>query len=144
MALTADELKSARKAAAQNAEYDKFHGWKNQMVRAICMLPFLLIYVPQELRGTHGPGTVAVTTTIILFVIGVRSWRNRYLKFLYPANRRLLQELKQREGAEAFRDAMDWADITEHPLLERWNRRLEQRALLWRVDEFLSRGRQTT
>lgn len=53
---------------------------------------------------------------------------------LSPADNRLvLEELTQKLGTDAD-------ESIEHPLLESWNRRLEKRALLWRLDRFLSRN----
>jgi hypothetical protein len=64
--------------------------------------------------------------------------RMRDLKSHYADNLRLLEELKQKLGTElpVYDEVPHY-----HPLLESWNRRLEKRALLWRLDAFLSRKR---
>jgi len=61
--------------------------------------------------------------------------RMRDLKSYYADNLRLLEELKQKLGAEL--PVYDEVP-QEHPFLESWNRRLEKRAILWRLDAFLS------
>jgi hypothetical protein len=59
----------------------------------------------------------------------------RRLTSRYAGNLALLQSLAEREGDSVY----DLEVLPEeHPLLERWNQRLEKRALLWRVDRFLS------
>jgi len=59
------------------------------------------------------------------------------LKSRYAANLQVLEELRQREPHL-------YASLTTpkemHPLLENWSRSLEKRAILWRVDRFLSGG----
>ena len=73
---------------------------------------------------------------IFLLVYAFSLLRMFDLKSHYRDNLRLLEELKQKLGLELpVHDEMPH----EHPLLESWNRRLEKRALLWRLDAFLSR-----
>jgi hypothetical protein len=65
-------------------------------------------------------------------------WQSRYKKaqLSYADNLLVLEELTKKLGA----DALERAGIPEeHPLLESWSRRLEKRAILWRLDAFLSR-----
>jgi hypothetical protein len=70
--------------------------------------------------------------TILLFVDIYRFRRNK----LSPEDDKIVvEELMSRFGKGK---TVDEQIAEEHPLLEDWNRRLEKRALLWRVDRFLS------
>lgn len=66
-------------------------------------------------------------------------WQHRYkrIRLSYDDNLLVMEELKQKLGT----DILERIEIEEHPLLESWNRRLERRAILWRLDAFLSRKR---
>ena len=72
--------------------------------------------------------------TIVVLLMGFRYYRYRLLVSCYAANLRLLEDLRQKLGSELPSEIKE-----ERPLLYFWSRRLEQRAILWRLDAFLSR-----
>ncbi len=70
-------------------------------------------------------------------------FRYRRLLRRNPANLELLEVLRKQEPDLESRlagiDASSgYYPPEEHPLFEKWTHRLEKRALLWRVDRFLS------
>ena len=68
--------------------------------------------------------------------VGVYRWmEDSRLKTRYASNVELLKILREREPGLADQIGDPFA---YKPLLDAWNRRLEKRALLWRVDRFLS------
>jgi hypothetical protein len=128
MALSTAELERARKALAEIESYRKSRRfWFVQMGAIILYSGMVLLDQPFR----WAPYAVAVS----IIALGFFSW-HQYMgwKNRYPANLDLLQTLAAREG-----DFVYHLDFSSYPsLLDAWNRRLEKRALLWRVDRFLS------
>ena len=62
-------------------------------------------------------------------------YRYRRIKLSPEDDKIVVEELMSRLGKGR---TVDEQIAAENPLLENWNRRLEKRALLWRVDRFLS------
>ncbi len=80
---------------------------------------------------------MGITHRLIRFLVVAYSfYQYRKTKLSFADNLLVLEELKQKLGA----DVLERAEIPEeHPLLETWNRRSDKRPLFWRVDAFLSR-----
>jgi hypothetical protein len=74
-----------------------------------------------------------------LLVFGfANNWRiYRKVNARYTANLQLLESFREKDpGLFASSDS----PLAEHPALEGWSRSLDKRAILWRVDRFLSGG----
>jgi hypothetical protein len=138
MTLSAEELAAAQKAYTQNRQYVGYRRWCF-LVAPMMILSFGLQAFAQWEERHVGMviGHLGVVLVFLLLYTHVLS-QMRPLKSYYADNLRLLEDLKQKYGAEL--PVYDEVP-KEHPFLESWNRRLEKRAILWRLDAFLSRKR---
>ena len=142
MTLSAEELATAQKAHTQNREYV---AWR---MRCFLVAPIMISFFgiqafDQWQEGRIGLAIFSLAAGLVSlplnYVHGLS--RMRDLKLYYADNLRLLEDLKQKLGAEL----PVYDEIPqEHPLLESWSHRLEKRALLWRLDAFLSRKSMTS
>ncbi|MCE0523629.1 MAG: hypothetical protein LV480_12040 [Methylacidiphilales bacterium] len=136
MTLSAEELATAQKAYSQNREYLGYRWW------CFLVAPMMILSFGLQAFGGWEEGHIGrlIFNLAIVFVLlplyGFVLSRMRELKSHHADNHRLLEELKQKLGAEL--PVYDEVP-QEHPFLESWNRRLEKRAILWRLDAFLSR-----
>jgi len=140
MTLSVEELAAAQKAYTQNREYVGYRRWCF-LVAPMMILSFGLQAFAQWEERHVGMviGHLGVVLIFLLLYTHVLS-RMRPLKSHYADNQRLLEELKQKYGAE-LPAGIHTDVLEEHPFLESWNRRLEKRAILWWLDAFLSRKR---
>ncbi len=138
--LSSEELAAARKAYGQNRDYDHASRKRSLLLPLLCTLPFVLITLDEVSRGNTGHLPIFA---LIMFVwlplcLLARFWRMHYLKSSYAENLHILEGIKQKYGQELSLGIYQGV-MEEHPLLECWNRRLEKRPILWRLDAFLSR-----
>jgi hypothetical protein len=133
MTLSAEELVAAQKAYTQNREYVGKR-------RFLFLAPMMMLGPINSLFDEWKRHTGLFIISLAVMFVWVALYthvlsRMRDLKSYYADNLRLLEELKQKLGAEL--PVYDEVP-QEHPFLESWNRRLEKRAILWRLDAFLS------
>ena len=131
VALTTAEEGKARKALGEIEQCRKLR-------RTWFISPLLFICAAgASFANVHGRYWLHCMVGSMFVVSGICGWYG-YHKLIgrYAGNQRLLQALAEREGDSVYNLEVI---PEEHPLLEHWNRRLEKRSLLWRVDRFLSR-----
>jgi hypothetical protein len=140
VALSPDEEHKARVAAQEVKQVENFHK------TLLSWSTFCLAYLVQVLDRIvfHHNGSPDIFWYFLMaafypMVLGFGVWNYLRLKKRYPANLEFLSALREREGG-----FLKIEDEVYHPpaLLDWWSRRLEQRAILWRVDRFLSGGRE--
>jgi len=130
VALTENELSQARKALGEIQWYRT--RWVRFIPLGIFGLQSARVFYDHPWISWESSAAVLV---LIAFVIIY--WRFfQEVKRRYPANTEILRSLAAREGDSIYE--LDVAYPHYKPLFEAWNRRLEQRALLWRLDHFLS------
>lgn len=139
MTLSVEELAAAQKAYNQNREYV---GYRRFSIAALIMMLSFGLSISDKWQERHiGMLIFYLAIMFVWLALYVRVLlRMRELKSYYADNLRLLEELKQKYGAE-LPDGIHTDVLEEHPFLESWNRRLEKSAILWRLDAFLSRKR---
>ncbi len=131
MALPAEELHQARTALREVIIIQqRKRMWAGFVLVSLSMFPQTIVH--------HQAWFECVQMGIILLVayLGVYYWRSeRQAAKRYAGNLVLLGNLTKREPGlrEQIGDPFAY-----QPMLDGWNRRLGQRALLWRVDRFLS------
>jgi hypothetical protein len=131
MSLSVSDLNLARIAYRQNKYCRASVAYWNVFVFLLLAVTNLLVY-RSESRPTE-KGLVALAFALLAaFEIARYQW---FRKPRFRMNRELLEAMQKQEPH--LYDILDRPE-EEHPLLESWNRRLEKRALLWRVDRFLS------
>ena len=132
MSLDDHELNQAQGALR---EIDRFKKVPRQWVSQATTFGFLILL---NLQHHSYLDWWIPTGSALLFAVGgffsLREYQG--LKRRYPENLQLLQSLAAREGDSVYK--LEVPPLDYPPLLEKWNRRLEKRALLWRVDRFLS------
>jgi len=139
MALTAEEIAAARTAFCQNREFEALRTMPKWSCFPIASASLTTIGVAANHHNLWlGLGLGGVLVVVLAWMFIVRARYMSDFEARYAENRRLLEELKRKEGGE-FSSLVENQIIERRPLLEFWNRRLERRALLWRVDAFLSR-----
>lgn len=137
MPLTDDELKNARVARREVAQFDQ--RGKVWFAYGALLLNFGLQLIDQHFLWFR----VLATGMLVLVVgFGVHRWLDdRRLKDRYASNVELLRVLRER--APHLDDSIG-DPFAYKPLFDALNRRLQRRALLWRLDHFLSgKGWQT-
>jgi hypothetical protein len=138
MSPSAQELDAARKACGQATGYIQFErqfsllGWLSWVSR--------ILFCGYWATKASIQNLFFLEVLFIIFLIwelfsrGFDCYRRPELKQRNSTNLRLLDDLRQKYGSE-----FPVGIPEERPLFEAWNRRLEKRALLWRLDAFLSR-----
>jgi hypothetical protein len=138
MALTAQEMAGARKAYTGNHECDQYSKYPFWIRLGVLAPAFVSV---SNHWGKMQPVDATISILFFCFIISalVLIWRRiKRLQFRYAENMRMLDELRKREGGKLPQEIEDGI-YEEHPLVEYWSRRLEKRAILWRLDAFLSR-----
>jgi hypothetical protein len=135
LALSTNEIKAARKALCEVKAFDDARRIPAWIPLAICVLP--VVHALDHLHAGHPRVLDVLLLSGLLVAIPYRWWRMSHLKSRYAANQSLLEDLRQSDQSQ-FAEIMKTATAHEEPLLEFWNRSLERRPILWRVDAFLS------
>jgi hypothetical protein len=132
MSLSEKELKQARIASREIAYFKQRK--QHWLVSAIWVFYALIQITTHHYSSALNWWWAGL---LVLFLgAGLYRWEeNRGLKERYSGNVELLRVLGEREPnlVDIVGDPLDYK-----PLLAAWSRRLNERALLWRLDHFLS------